>query len=43
GSPFLKKVLGVRCIAAGERLMGLLLTLIAVQMFIEGVAPLIQH
>ncbi|CCB89668.1 MarC family protein [Simkania negevensis] len=43
GSPFLKKILGVRCIAAGERLMGLLLTLIAVQMFIEGVAPLIQH
>lgn len=42
-SPFLKKVLGVRCITAGERLMGLLLTLIAVQMFVEGVAPLVQQ
>ncbi len=35
-SSFIKKVLGMRGIIALERLMGLLLTLIAVQMFLEG-------
>ena len=36
GSMFLKKVLGEKGISACERLMGLILTLIAVQMFLEG-------
>lgn len=35
---FLKKILGWRGIIACERLMGLILTLIAVQMFLEGVS-----
>ncbi len=35
-SNILKKILGMRGIIALERLMGLLLTLIAVQMFLEG-------
>ena len=35
-SSFLQKILGKRGISACERLMGLLLTLIAVQMFFEG-------
>jgi multiple antibiotic resistance protein len=37
GSSFLKKVLGWRGIMACERLMGLLLTMLAIQMFLEGV------
>ncbi len=37
-SPFLKKILGDRGVAATERLMGLLLTLISVQMFISGLS-----
>lgn len=37
-SPFLKKVLGWRGITAMERLMGLILILIAVQMFLSGVS-----
>ncbi|MEM8727567.1 MAG: MarC family protein [Chlamydiota bacterium] len=37
-APFLKKSLGIRGIVACERLMGLLLTLIAVQMFLKGLA-----
>ncbi len=32
----LKKLLGDKVLSAGERLMGLILTLIAVQMFLEG-------
>jgi len=42
-APYLKKVLGPRGIVACERLMGLLLTLVAVQMFLEGVSPLVQN
>lgn len=38
GSPLLKKVLGWRGITALERLMGLVLTLIAIQMFLSGVS-----
>ncbi len=41
-APFLKKILGIRGITACERLMGLLLTLIAVQMFLEGVSLFLQ-
>ena len=37
-APFLKKILGIRGVVACERLMGLILTLLAVQMFIEGLA-----
>ena len=36
-APFLKKILGTRGITAGERLMGLLLTLMSVQMFLDGI------
>jgi MarC family membrane protein len=36
-STFLKKILGWRGIIACERLMGLLLTMLAIQMFLEGV------
>jgi len=42
-SPFLKKILGTRAITACERLMGLILTLIAVQMFMEGLTLVIHH
>ena len=35
-STFLKKILGVRGLTACERLMGLILTLISVQMFFQG-------
>jgi MarC family membrane protein len=37
-SSLLKRILGTRGIAACERLMGLILTLIAVQMFLKGLA-----
>ena len=40
-APFLKKILGSRGVAACERLMGLLLTLIAVEMFLSGLKPII--
>lgn len=36
-SPFLKRILGSRGISACEKLMGLLLTLMAIQMFLEGI------
>jgi len=36
-SPLIKKILDERVITACERLMGLLLTLMAIQMFLEGV------
>lgn len=36
-STFLKKILGWRGIIACERLMGLLLTMLAIQMFLEGI------
>ncbi|MDN3509051.1 MAG: MarC family protein [Candidatus Neptunochlamydia sp.] len=41
-APSLKKILGIRGIVACERLMGLLLTLISVQMFLEGVSLFLQ-
>lgn len=41
-SSFLKKVLGSRGITACERLMGLLLTLIAVQMFLQGITVYLE-
>jgi multiple antibiotic resistance protein len=37
-SSFLKKVLGKKGLTACERLMGLILTLLAVQMFLEGIS-----
>ena len=43
GSSFLKNVLGWRGILALERLMGLILTLIAVQMFLSGVSSFVQR
>ncbi len=42
-SPFLKRVLGSKGIIALERLMGLILILIAVEMFLGGVAAFLQH
>ncbi len=39
-APAIEKILGVRGVIACERLMGLILTLLAVQMFIEGVTHL---
>ncbi|QVL58201.1 MAG: YhgN family NAAT transporter [Simkaniaceae bacterium] len=42
GAPFLKKILGIRGIVACERLMGLLLTLMSVQMFLEGLSLYLQ-
>lgn len=41
GSSFLKQILGWRGILALERLMGLILTLIAVQMFLSGLGAFI--
>ncbi len=41
-APFLKKILRTRGIIACERLMGLLLTLMAVQMFFEGLSFFLQ-
>jgi len=41
-APFLKKILGDRGIVACERLMGLLLTLISVQMFLKGLSLYLQ-
>jgi len=43
GSSFLKKILGWRGIVALERLMGLVLALIAVQMFLSGVSDFIAN
>lgn len=42
GSSFLKKLLKDRGITACERLMGLILTLLAVQMFLEGVTRFLK-
>jgi len=42
-SPFWKKLLGWRGLVACEKLMGLILTLIAVQMFLEGAEMFLQH
>ena len=42
-APMLKKILGTRGIIACERLMGLLLTLMAVQMFLDGVSPFLKN
>lgn len=42
-SSYLKNLLGWRGILAMERLMGLVLTLIAVQMFLSGLSAFIQH
>jgi len=41
-SPFLQRLLGDKGLTACERLMGLILTLISVQMFLEGI-HLFQH
>lgn len=41
-APFLKKILGMRGVTACERLMGLLLTLMSVQMFLEGMVPILS-
>lgn len=41
-SSFLKKILGEKGLTACERLMGLILTLISVQMFLEGVSLFIH-
>lgn len=42
-SSYLKTLLGWRGILAMERLMGLILTLIAVQMFLSGLSTFIKH
>lgn len=42
-SSFLKNLLGWRGIVALERLMGLILTLIAIQMFLSGIASFTHH
>lgn len=42
-APTLKKFIGDKGLIAFERLMGLLLTLIAVQMFLQGMAGFITH
>lgn len=42
-SSYLHKVLGWRGILALERLMGLILTLIAIQMFLNGVSGFLAH
>jgi len=42
-SSFLKKILGWRGILALERLMGLILTLLAVQMFMSGVSAFMER
>lgn len=42
-APTLKRFIGEKGLIAFERLMGLLLTLIAVQMFLQGVAHFISH
>ena len=39
-SPILKRILKARGLSALEKLMGLILTLIAAQMFLEGLAPI---
>ena len=41
-APFIKKILGPRGIVACERLMGLLLTMLSVQMFLEGITLFLQ-
>ena len=42
-SPFFERHLGPRGILACERLMGLLIVLIAVQMFLEGIGDYVAH
>ena len=42
-SPFLMKILGKRGLTAIERLMGMILTTIAVQMFLAGVAQYLHY
>lgn len=42
-SPNLKRFLGKRGLSALERLMGLILTLIAIQMFLEGLHSYLPH
>jgi multiple antibiotic resistance protein len=42
-SPFILRVLGQRGVRAMERLMGMLLILIAVQMLLDGVAEYLSH
>jgi len=42
GAPFLNKILGERGLTALERLMGLILTLIAIQMFLDGISSFVR-
>ena len=42
-APFLMKILGKRGLMAIERLMGMILTTIAVQMFLSGIAQYLHH
>ena len=42
-APFLNKVLGKRGILACERLMGLVLTMMSVQMFLEGISQFVSN
>lgn len=42
-SSFLKRILGTKGIIALERLMGLILILISVQMFLSGLGSFLQH
>ncbi|PIS01213.1 MAG: hypothetical protein COT84_03575 [Chlamydiae bacterium CG10_big_fil_rev_8_21_14_0_10_35_9] len=42
-SPLLSRILGQKGIKACERLMGLILVIIGVQMFLEGVAGFVTH
>lgn len=42
-STFLNKILGSRGILATERLMGLILTMMSVQMFLEGISQFMQR
>lgn len=42
-APFLKKMLGARGMLACERLMGLVVTLIAIEMFLKGIRAFLQQ
>lgn len=42
-SPYLKKLLGPSGLIACEKLMGLILVLLSVQMFLEGIQLIFQH
>lgn len=42
GAPFFNKILGEKGLTALERLMGLILTLIAIQMFLDGISSFVH-